>query len=505
MATWEDLVAALQPKRGKRGFAATIDEGRVAAALMIAQDSSLPVAVACDKCSVPSFRSRAGNMANTIKQLGMQDVLLPERFTASELADAAQPETHGRAKHTPVKDQSAAEKQPSPSKSRRRLIPAEVASSDAPPQPPQPPLAQPVPPLAQPVRGELTPQGKDVKMMLETASPGGTTVAQAAYKCAAETPEGEDAEARAKRLDKERHRLLRARGRLDKQLQQQRTISMRELDAALDRLDDSDGLWQDGKLTRPVEVSEERRIEVYNKFQAARHSCAVELIGVVEALTVEEVYALYPCAERPEYRADGRISDLRRPEEHRCACGSSLRLLCWCDQCALDVAILLEREQEGWCDGYGVDQNWEYWDAIRRETAHLQSDVKQLQMACSNYRDPDGTFWTQRTPRGQREYELLAQEMGDVEAALRAATRAAMQSQDQRGLPSNRTHWWQGYFPEPRRHEKSMHLADRLLRSFPGTLVSESKHAMAVYRRVSATELILDNWTSPETSRLRLE
>ena len=101
MASWNDLVAALQPKRGKRGFAATIDEGRVAAALMIAQDDRLNVSVACDKCGVPSFRSRAGNMANTSKQLGRQGVQLPERFTASELADAAQPETHGRAKHTP--------------------------------------------------------------------------------------------------------------------------------------------------------------------------------------------------------------------------------------------------------------------------------------------------------------------------------------------------------------------------------------------------------------------
>ena len=39
-----------------------------------------------------------------------------------------------------------------------------------------------------------------------------------------------------------------------------------------------------------------------------------------------------------------------------------------------------------------------------------------------------------------------------------------------------------------------MHIADRLKRAFPGVLISESDHAMAVYRRVSAMELILDNW-----------
>jgi len=43
-------------------------------------------------------------------------------------------------------------------------------------------------------------------------------------------------------------------------------------------------------------------------------------------------------------------------------------------------------------------------------------------------------------------------------------------------------------------HEKSMHLADRLMRALPGVLISESAHAMAVYRRVSPHELVLGNW-----------
>ena len=76
MSSWEDLVAALQPiKRGKRGFAASVNEGHIAAALLIAQDSSLVHKVACDRCGVPGFRSRVGGMANTITQLGMKNVL----------------------------------------------------------------------------------------------------------------------------------------------------------------------------------------------------------------------------------------------------------------------------------------------------------------------------------------------------------------------------------------------------------------------------------------------
>ena len=86
-ATWEELVAALQPKRGKRA-SMTVSEERVAAALMLAKDPSLSATVACGKCCVPGFESRAGNLANTIKQFGMQDVPLPERW-ASAAADEA--------------------------------------------------------------------------------------------------------------------------------------------------------------------------------------------------------------------------------------------------------------------------------------------------------------------------------------------------------------------------------------------------------------------------------
>jgi len=39
-------------------------------------------------------------------------------------------------------------------------------------------------------------------------------------------------------------------------------------------------------------------------------------------------------------------------------------------------------------------------------------------------------------------------------------------------------------------HEKQLHLADRLLRAYPGILVNDSARAMAVYRHVSACDLI---------------
>ena len=93
--------------------------------------------------------------------------------------------------------------------------------------------------------------------------------------------------------------------------------------------------------------------------------------------------------------------------------------------------------------------------------------------------------------RADLERELLGSEKDMVSAQLEVLYAI----QQQRGPPGNFTSWWKGYAPDKRRHEKSMHLADRLLRSFPGILMSESEHAMAVYRRVSANELILDNWS----------
>ena len=68
-----------------------------------------------------------------------------------------------------------------------------------------------------------------------------------------------------------------------------------------------------------------------------------------------------------------------------------------------------------------------------------------------------------------------------------------------RGVPfRNNSDFWLklwGLEADPTlRHEKNMHLADRLLRAYPGRLLSETKHAMAVYRRLQPHELVLANW-----------
>ena len=82
-------------------------------------------------------------------------------------------------------------------------------------------------------------------------------------------------------------------------------------------------------------------------------------------------------------------------------------------------------------------------------------------------------------------------------AALRVATAEAEQLRLRnervdhiRGVPSR----CEGRLLRDPEHRKSMHIADRLLRSFPGVLMRESEHAMVVYRQLSPTELILSNW-----------
>ena len=39
-----------------------------------------------------------------------------------------------------------------------------------------------------------------------------------------------------------------------------------------------------------------------------------------------------------------------------------------------------------------------------------------------------------------------------------------------------------------------MHLADRLLRAYPGILTCDSERALLIYRRVTPPQLILENW-----------
>jgi len=113
-------------------------------------------------------------------------------------------------------------------------------------------------------------------------------------------------------------------------------------------------------------VYSQRRLDAYTKLQAAKHSCAVELAGVLEALSIEDVYALYPSLERPQYQSsDGQIF---RPDDSSCACGSASRLQCTdveyhdgrrvkalagCEGSPLNLVIRLEREQDGAERNYG--------------------------------------------------------------------------------------------------------------------------------------------------------
>ena len=75
--------------------------------------------------------------------------------------------------------------------------------------------------LSQPTSSELTPGGVNLLHRLEEATPRRTHVASAEYKAAAATPEGEEAEARERRLATERQRLHRAREDVKSSLEQQ--------------------------------------------------------------------------------------------------------------------------------------------------------------------------------------------------------------------------------------------------------------------------------------------
>ena len=86
--------------------------------------------------------------------------------------------------------------------------------------------------MVQPVRGPFTPKRTNVEMLLEAATPGGTLV-QETFKRAASTPDGEDADARAKRLAAERARLYRARARLEAKLNPRPLLTEQESDTAL--------------------------------------------------------------------------------------------------------------------------------------------------------------------------------------------------------------------------------------------------------------------------------
>lgn len=124
------LVERMQPQPDRRGFAPVVDEARVAAALMLAQDASLTPRLVCDRCGVPTFRGRAERMATAITEAGLDSMQLPPRWTANELPGEPQPETHGKAKHTPPSRQPRPPEADGPASNRPRL-PDSAGSVDA--------------------------------------------------------------------------------------------------------------------------------------------------------------------------------------------------------------------------------------------------------------------------------------------------------------------------------------------------------------------------------------
>ena len=173
---------------------------------------------------------------------------------------------------------------------------------------------------------------------------------------------------------------------------------------------------------------------------------------------------------------------MARPEEHRCACGSSRRFQCRCESYPINVVAFLEREQNGDSRGYGWDQNRDHYEERRQETAALDSEASGLRCAAQNFAMP---FHPTSPDIAQR--DLLEREAGEVSAELEALCNL----QCQRALPSTYTHWWRGCKSEPAVHQKTVHLADRLLRAYPGILLSDGARAMALYRHVTAIDLIL--------------
>ena len=271
--------------------------------------------------------------------------------------------------------------------------------------------------LAQPVRGSFTPRRTNIEYLLEAASPGGTTMIQESFKRAAATPAGEDAEARTRRLATERARLCRARARLEAKLNPPPPLTTEEVDTALSVHELSTALERAGLGDISTLSLRCSHLQAYEKFVAAKKACALDLVSIVDELSLSDIYTLYPCDERSQYavrvltRPPG-VGDFARPEQHRCACGSSLRFKCLqCESYPINVVNFLEREQDGDSRGYGRNQ----------------------------------------------------------EAPVS---------------------WWEGFLPDQAVHQKTMHLADRLLRAYPGILMCDSARAMALYRRVSPNDLI---------------
>ena len=76
---WQRLITALQPPKpkGKRGFTASLEDGHVAAALMMARDARLSALEVCGRFDVPTFRKKVKGVAERIIELDMSDTPMP--------------------------------------------------------------------------------------------------------------------------------------------------------------------------------------------------------------------------------------------------------------------------------------------------------------------------------------------------------------------------------------------------------------------------------------------
>ena len=186
--------------------------------------------------------------------------------------------------------------------------------------------------------------------------------------------------------------------------------------------------------------------------------------------------------------------------------------MCKCESDPTSVLAYLEREQDGDSRGYGKEQNWQLHDERERLWSPLKHDYDgldrwreqcqyeevavwndDLQALCmrQNCKCLIGCSFRRAAIKARNAVDLrvLQQEQDDVRLQIHDVWRIPH--------PSSYTHWWEGNSPDGWRvpypssyTQKTMHLADRLLRVYPGILKCDSARAMALYRRVSADDLI---------------
>jgi hypothetical protein len=340
-------------------------------------------------------------------------------------------------------------------------MPLVPTKSSAPASPPQ---KKPKTDVAEPIRSELTPRGGNVNLFLQAETPGGT-VFEESFKRVAAAPVGEVAEARRTRLAKERQRLHRARERLTAQLQHRQdalSLAVVEFDAAVGKDVDVEELTISLQRLNPLmeTASEQKR---WRALEAATLACSLELATIIDdQLTVQDVYAMYPSEERPQYslsqygiRMGPEDShSRRRPDESRCACGNSLRY-----ECATDCKPLHVRVHQG-------------SPVVQKHGC--ESDPFALIVSLEHEQNGEVPKWPGDCyDRCHRCNQRMPIPGGSWRGCLETCTD---------GLTHDLSCKW---------HQKTLQVADRLCRWSPGILRgSNSRRAMALYRRVTPQNLI---------------